>query len=82
MIILPKPDLGKTETAMTPDEKSHGLGAQRESSKPKWPIIHFFPDDFGSRNLVIQKTFSPKKGIPLWWHSSLVDRVALVSLLY
>ena len=48
--------MSKNKTAMMPDEKSHGLDLQREPRK-KWPIIHFFSDDFGLRSPVIQKTF-------------------------
>ena len=59
----PKVDLEQNQNCHVPDEKSHDLliGTQRESCKKKnWQIS----DDFGLRSPVIQKPFSPKKGIP------------------
>ena len=75
VLLNPKTDLipdEKSKTDMIPDEKSHGLGTQhttREPCKKKWPIIYLFSDDSiinsRLRSPVIQKTLSPKKGIPL-----------------
>ena len=47
--------------------KSHGLERMYNENHANisWPIIYFFSDDFGLRRPVIQKTFSPKKDIPL-----------------
>ena len=50
-----------------PDEKTHGLGIQRESGKIIWLIIFIFPDDFGLRNPVIQKMFQTK--LAIFYHS-------------
>ena len=48
----------KIKTAMIPDEKSHGLGTQRKSSrKKKWSIS----DDFGLRSPVDQIFFQAKR---------------------
>ena len=44
---------------------SRGKHNERIIQETKWPIIFFFPDDFGLSSPVIQKIFSPKKGIPL-----------------
>ena len=62
---LPKTDSEKNKTARTyvPDEKSHGLGTQRESyTKRKRPVS----DIFGLRSPVISETvFFRRKLLPL-----------------
>ena len=46
---------------MIPDEKSHGLGIERQSRKTNGLLCS---DDIGLRSPVIQKALLPKKGIP------------------
>ena len=43
----PKTDLKRKQNCYIPDEKSDGLGIQRESCKEKWPIFFFFPTILG-----------------------------------
>ena len=74
---LPKTDVEKNETANRPDEKSHGLGIQRESCKKKCPIIYLFSDDFAqvkeprhSENKMAKKRYTsivsrPRSGYPV-----------------
>ena len=66
---------GKTKNRHVhiPDEKSHGLGTQRESCKKKCSIIYFFSDDFfGLRSPLVQKPFSSKQ-----MYTSIVARVQI-----
>ena len=60
---LPKTVLDKNKTA-TIGLKSHDVGIQHRSMQKKMTNF-IFPGDFGLRNPVIHKPFSPKKGIRL-----------------
>ena len=52
----PKTDICR-KINLLPDEKSHGLGMQREPCSKKPPVSH----DFGLRSSFIQKPFQTKR---------------------
>ena len=73
----PLPQTDQERIILLPNEQSHSLGTsmQRESCEKKSYYLSFSDDSIISRlrSPVIQRPFSPKKGIPLSWHAPTVD---------